>query len=292
MLKEDRFQAILEYIDGKTAVSYREILAIVDVSAATLRRDVAELEEGGLLRRVRGGVAPVVQPGYKPLQSYFFRSEQLRNMQAKDAIAGEALSLCEAPDTVILFSGTTVARFAERLPRSGLTILTNSLPVANVMAQSANRTFITCGEVLPEQGVILSPLAENPFHPHLAASTIFIGCHAVSQAGILEDDPVPIQVFRSLRKQARRLVVLADSSKFLEGRSLVLCPLSEVDVFVTDDGISDESHRMLIDAGVTVLVAPRRLGRAPEDDPSRTAGREVDAGGTPPRFALNRSATP
>ncbi|SKA35057.1 DeoR/GlpR family DNA-binding transcription regulator [Consotaella salsifontis] len=274
MLKEDRLKSILKYIEGKTAASYRELSAIVDVSSATLRRDVEDLDRQGLLRRVRGGVAPLDTVERQPLPSYFFSEEEARHADAKDAIASAALSLCHVPDTLILFGGTTVARFAEHLPRAGLTVLTNSLPVVNhLTAHTDNRTFMTGGQVFGQSGIVLSPFEADSMR-QVAASTFFIGCHAVSTAGILEEDPMPIQVFNALRRQAERLVVLADSSKFLAGRSLVLCPLKAVDVFVTDDGISERSHQMLVDEGVTVLVAP--TGRVSS---SRDASRAGDNGG-------------
>ncbi|HXP96500.1 MAG TPA: DeoR/GlpR family DNA-binding transcription regulator [Telmatospirillum sp.] len=255
MLKEERSNLILKCVEGRDAVSYEELMSVIDASGATLRRDVDQLCEGGLIRKIRGGIAPVIRMNAKPLQFYFFREQQLRNMAAKDAIARRAIELVETPDTLILFGGTTVMRFAEYLPTSGLTVLTDSLPVtSHLTLNTQNRVFMTGGEVLAPQGVVLSLFDEGPVQ-HIAASTLFIGCHAVTQAGIMEDDPLPLHGVRVVRKQAQRLVVLADSSKFLESRSLVVCPLSEVDVFVTDDGISDKAHKMLVDAGVTVLVA-------------------------------------
>ncbi|TBW40667.1 DeoR/GlpR transcriptional regulator [Siculibacillus lacustris] len=256
MLKEERCNLILKSVEGRDAVSWESLLAIVDASSATLRRDVDHLVDAGLVRRIRGGVAPVQSSAVKPLPSYFFRQEQMRNMDAKDAIARRALALVTVPDTLIIFGGSTCARFAEYLPTSGLTVLTDSLPVTSHLTRATdNRVFMTGGEVLPQQGIVLSPFDEDPIY-HIAASTFFIGCHAVTPAGIMEDDPLPLRGVRARMKQAERLVVLADSSKFLESRSLVVCPLHEVDIFVTDDGISDKAHQMLVDAGVTVLVAP------------------------------------
>lgn len=259
MLKEERCNLILKAIEGREAVSWEDLLAVVDASSATVRRDVDQLSEAGLLRKIRGGVAPVLTARVKPLQSYLFRDQQRRNMDAKDAIARRALELVASPtDTIIVFGGSTCARFAEYLPISGLTVLTDSLPVtSHLTLNTENRVFMTGGEVLAEQGIVLSPFDDAPLY-HIAASTMFVGCHAVTPAGIMEDDPLPLRGVQARMKQAERLVVLADSSKFLESRSLVVCPLHEVDIFVTDDRISDRAHSMLLDAGVTVLVAETR----------------------------------
>lgn len=255
MLKEERCNLILKCVEGRDAVSYEELASVIDASSATLRRDVDHLCESGKIRKVRGGIVQVLRMNDKPLQFYFFREHQMRNMAAKDAIARRAIELVETPDTLILFGGSTVMRFAEYLPTSGLTVLTDSLPVTNHLTlNTQNRVFMTGGEVLAPQGVVLSPFDEGPVQ-NIAASTFFIGCHAITQSGIIEDDPLPTHGVRVVRKQARRLVVLADSSKFVESGSLVVCPLSGVDVLVTDEGISDKAHKMLVDAGVIVLVA-------------------------------------
>lgn len=255
MLREERHTLILKYLAGRDAVSYDELLSMVDASPATVRRDVDQLDGVGLLRKVRGGVAPVEREDAQPLASYHFGGERTRNAAAKRAIAERALDLVAANDTLILFGGTTVAGFAEILPERGLSVLTNSLPVATHLSlNTTNRVFLTGGEVLARQGVLLSPFEDASAH-NIAASSFFVGCHGVCEAGIMEEDSLPIHVFRVLRRNAARLVVLADSSKFGERRSLILCRLAEIDVFVTDDRISDADHARLVDAGVEVLLA-------------------------------------
>ncbi|MDR3493933.1 MAG: DeoR/GlpR family DNA-binding transcription regulator [Ancalomicrobiaceae bacterium] len=258
MLREERHTRILKCVEGRDAVSYEALIAIVSTSNATLRRDVDQLCEAGLLRKVRGGIAPISSATVKPLAGYYFLDQRLKNMEAKDAIARAAQRLVEPQDSLILFGGTTVARFAEYLPATGITVLTDSLPVANHLAmRTQNRVFLTGGEVFTQQGIVLSQFDQGPVF-HFAASTFFLGCHAVTRAGIMEDDPLPLRAARTLRAQAQQVVVLADSSKLLESRSLVVFPLKEIDVFVTDDGLSDKAHRMLTDAGVKVIVAERR----------------------------------
>ena len=255
MLREERYNLIVKSVEGQDAVSYETLNSLIDVSDATLRRDVEHLCAAGRIRKVRGGIAPVVSATVKPLQFYFFREHRLRNMEAKRAIAKAALALVADQDTLILYSGTTVACFAEALPTSGMTVLTDSLPVANHLSiNTENRVFMTGGEVFAPQGIVLSPFDDGPIH-HIAASSFFLGCHAITPAGIMENDPLPLRAARALRKQARQLVVMADSSKFLESRSLVVFPLEEVDILITDDGISDAAHAMLVDAGVEVIVA-------------------------------------
>jgi len=255
MLREERHTLIMKYLVGRDAVAYDELLSVIDTSPATLRRDVDQLENAGSLRKVRGGVAPVEEQSVQPLATYHFGGERSRNVEAKRAIAERALELVAQNDTLILFGGTTVAGFSEMLPSKGLAVLTNSMPVAmHLSLNTANRVYLTGGEVLARQGVIFSPFDDAAAH-NIAASSFFVGCHGVCESGIMEEDSLPIHVFRGLRRHAERLVVLADSSKFGERRSLILCRLSEIDVFVTDDRIAEADHQRLVDAGVEVMVA-------------------------------------
>lgn len=252
MLREERCTLILRTVEGREAVSYEDLRVLVGTSGATLRRDVDQLCEAGLIRKVRGGVAPVGEAA-KPLGFYLYRDASTRQKAAKDAIARAALGLVGSPDALILFGGSTVARLAELLPRQGLTILTDSLPVVSQMSLGDNRLYLTGGEVVPAAGVVLSPFDDGPMH-HFAASTFFLGCQAVGPAGIM-DDPLPLRAARRLMAQTERIVVLADSSKFAEHGALVVFRIDEIDIFVTDDGISERDHAMLVDAGVTVIVA-------------------------------------
>ncbi|WP_237154172.1 DeoR/GlpR family DNA-binding transcription regulator [Oryzibacter oryziterrae] len=259
MLREERHNLILKAVEGREAVSYEELLSLVDASSATIRRDVDQLCDSGQLRKLRGGIAPIAVASARPLSGYYFKDETKLHSAAKDAIARAALGLVQSPDSLILFGGSTVARFAERLPTHGLTVLTDSIPVANHLAYNTeNRVFMTGGEVFAQQGIVLSPFDDAPLF-HFAASTFFMGCHAVTEAGVLEDDPLPLRVARTLRRQAQRIVVLADSSKFSASRSLVIFPLNEVDIFVTDDGISEHAVQMIEAAGSKVVIANRDL---------------------------------
>lgn len=275
VLKEERHKLILRSIEGRDAVSYEYLLTIIDASSATLRRDVEQLCEVGKLRKVRGGVAPMsplelrATSIARPPQSYLYPDKVVQNVGAKDAVARAALGLVETNDSLILFGGTTVARFAELLPPAGITVLTDSLPVANHLSlNTQNRVFVTGGEVFTERQIVLSPFDEGDFF-HFAASTFFVGCHAVTSAGVMEDDPLPLRAARILSRQAQRIVVLADSSKFLETRSLVVFPLSEIDIFVTDDGVTDEARAMLAAADVRLVVAARGGQSAARDETER-----------------------
>ena len=145
---------ILKMVEGRDAVSYDDLVAVVDASGATIRRDVDQLCEAGRIRKVRGGIAPVLSANIRPAAVLLLRrtaSDQrpgqgCHRPGGADAggAAGHAHSLRQAPR----WRG-----WPSNLPASGMTVLTDSLPVANhMMLNTANRVFMTGGEVLCPAG--------------------------------------------------------------------------------------------------------------------------------------------
>ena len=141
------------------------------------------------------------------------------------------------------------------LAEKRLQVLTNSFPIAeNLVKHTRNTVMVPGGAIYREQGVILSPF-ENDVTQNFFARRMFMGAQGIGRLGIMERDPLLIQAERKLIDQAEELVVLADSSKFAQRSSLILCPLDRVGTIVTDDGIDDETAAMIEDAGVRLIVA-------------------------------------
>jgi DeoR family transcriptional regulator, ulaG and ulaABCDEF operon transcriptional repressor len=100
------------------------------------------------------------------------------------------------------------------------------------------------GELFRDQGIILNPY-EDGILQHFAAARMFIGCQALTKNGLMQTDTLLVQSERRLMERASEVVVLADSSKIDAPASLSVCPLSQIDVVITDDGISADAVRWL-----------------------------------------------
>lgn len=256
MHEKNRRSAILDAMAGRAVVPVRELVRLTGASSATLRRDLARLEEEGLLRRVHGGIAAPDFHLPTTLGAPTFSSQRVKNAARKQAIAAAASELCEDGDSIIVNAGTTCFAMVDFLRSRRLNVLTNSFPIAEALMRGGEcRVTLPGGEIYREQGIVLSPFEDDAIQ-HLHATTMFMSAAAVTALGLVEADPLIARAEAKLLKRAERLVVLADSSKFEPRGSLVVCPLSRVSILVTDDAISEAALAMLGNAGVEVIVAP------------------------------------
>lgn len=255
MLQRQRHETILRKLQEKGAISLDELSKVLDFSESTIRRDIEYLSSKEKLTKVRGGVVRTedIQEESGLITSPFFVEKQ-KNEAAKVAIGKRAAKLLSGEESLIVNGGTTTWCLAKHFPVGGLTVSTNSLPVVDeVSRQRGNRCFVMGGELYPRHMLTLG-FSKNE-EPTFFGDYFFAGCQGISQWGIMEGDPQLAHFEQSLIANSEKLVILADSSKFLAKKSIIMSPLDRVDIIVTDSGIDDESKDMLKEAGVELLIA-------------------------------------
>lgn len=255
MHERERWQLILTQVRSRGVMRLRELAGMTGASPATLRRDVTKLEEMGQIRRIHGGIEVVEANQQSHLTARPFDVAQNLNTAKKRALAREAANLCIDGESIIINAGSTTFFMAEYLRERRLQILTNSFPIAQeLIGTSGNRIVLPGGEVYREQGIILSPFDEDAIQ-HFTASRMFMSCHAISQMGIIEGDPLIARAEAKMLTRAEQLVVLADSTKFETRGSMVLCQLSQVHTLITDEDAPPAMLDMLRGRGVNVVIA-------------------------------------
>ncbi|MCA0938251.1 DeoR/GlpR family DNA-binding transcription regulator [Salipiger pacificus] len=260
MHETERHRIILSAVQERPIVTVSELVALTGTSEATIRRDIATLHGAKRLRRVRGGAEALTPPPLPGLAGRPFAVNQSINIDQKQAIAREAVALCDDGEAIIINGGTTTFQMVHPLANRRLQVLTNSFPIAeHLLKNSKNTVMLPGGALYREQNIILSPFA-NDMTRHYYAKRMFMGAHALGPIGLMEADPLLIQAEEKLIDQADELVVLVDSTKFDNRSSLVLCPLERIDIVITDDGISDRTASMLEAAEIRLIVA--QTGRA------------------------------
>lgn len=253
MHERERWQLILTRLRERGIVRVADLVGVTGASVATLRRDLAKLEDSGQLRRVHGG-AESVASGQTPLTATSFDASQTINADLKRAVAARAALLCEDGASIILNAGSTTWFLAQCLRGHRMQVLTNSFPIAQeLIAHSMNRVVLPGGELYREAGIILSPFDEDAIQ-HFAASIMFMSCYSVTPLGLIESDPLVARAEAKLLSRTDRLVVLADSSKFESRGNMVVCPLSRVTTLVTDTGAPPAMLDRLRAEGVEVIV--------------------------------------
>jgi DeoR family ulaG and ulaABCDEF operon transcriptional repressor len=255
----ERRKRLLKLLEQHDSASVPQLASWLDASDATVRRDIATLAGGKLLKRVRGGAAHLARQSAarSALAARPFRDSLERHAASKRAIARRAALECAQGETVIINGGTTTYMMAEFLAAKRLTILTNSFSMASrLLATSDNEVILTGGHVYREQNVILSPF-DQELTAGYSAHRMFMSGAGLSLLGLMESDPILLQAESRLIGQAEQLVVLADSSKFERKGGLVLCGLGRVHTVITDTQVSDQTVQLLERSGVKVVaVAP------------------------------------
>jgi DeoR family ulaG and ulaABCDEF operon transcriptional repressor len=236
----------------------------MSASPATIRRDLTRLTEAGLITRVRGGAKLLAPPkgtraakdgAPSVLMGVPFNENINRNRRQKELVGREAAKLCKAGEAVMIDGGSTTLQMCTHLAGLNLQVLTNSLHIVNaLLAQAGTRLLVPGGQVFAEQNIILSAAGDDCM-PRFHSPRLFMGAAALGPAGLMQADIILVAAERRLIDRADEIVVLVDSSKFHGPSGHVVCPLDEIDVVVTDAGISPEHAKMLEKAGVKLIVA-------------------------------------
>ncbi|MCZ8370542.1 MAG: DeoR/GlpR family DNA-binding transcription regulator [Porphyrobacter sp.] len=250
----ERQKRILEALRPTGFVSYRDLEILLDASPATIRRDLARMDDEGAIARVHGG-AKLPDSGNASLLGTPFDQNITRHLSAKQAIGKAAAMLCAPGEGVMIDGGTTTLQMCPHLDGLGLQVLTNSLHIVNaLLPQAGTRILLPSGAVFREQNIILAPAGEDSM-PRFHAPRLFMGAAAVGPQGAMQADPVLVAAERRLIDRADEVILLVDSSKFVSRSGTIVCGLDEVDILITDAGIDAVSRAMIERAGTQLIIA-------------------------------------
>ena len=256
MHERERWHAIVRLVRERGLVAVRDLTRETGASSASIRRDLAKLEESGAVRRVHGGAELGPASRQQELGTRAFDVSRTLNLAPKRAIAEAAAALCVDGQSIIINAGSTTFEMVEPLAKRQLNILTNSFPIAQaLMSRGRSRVIVPGGEIYRKQAIILSPFDDDAIQ-HYAADTMFMSCASIGPMGVIEGDPLIARAESKLLARAQKLVVLVDASKFEPRGAIVVCPLSRVSTVITDEAVTPQSVDMLSSAGIEVVIAP------------------------------------
>jgi DeoR family ulaG and ulaABCDEF operon transcriptional repressor len=252
----ERHRVILAAVKAAPMATVTRLVELTGTSEATVRRDIASLEAQGRLSRVWGGAKAVEASGPHDMLGSLQEVAPTSNLAAKHAIARKAASFCNDGESIIINGSSTTYQLVNHLISRRMQVLTNSFPIADALLNFSQNTVLVPGGMLnrDRHNIIVSPFDEDG-SSGFSAGRMFTSCAGIGPHGILESDPLLVPVALRLMRQARELVVMADSTKFTKMPSLIICGFDRVTTLITDNRIRDEHLAMLEDAGVNVLVA-------------------------------------
>jgi DeoR/GlpR family transcriptional regulator of sugar metabolism len=226
---------IREMLESQGFVDIATLCEVLDSSESTVRRDLVALQDAGVLRRVHGGAMAVRSHGSRGDD---FAGHARRMVAEKRRIAvATATQLIEDGQTVILDAGSTVAAVARELLDRSLHVVTNSLPIAEILGEARRiDVTLTGGQLDPQFGVVLGPLCEQMLGG-LAVDVAVMGIGGVTEKGLSNSNPLVVGSERKMIEVARRVIIVSDHTKFGRAALVPLAPLDVVDVVVSDTGL-------------------------------------------------------
>lgn len=255
---EARQQRILRSIIHDNVVAVGELATLLQVSPATVRRDLKVLQQRGLLHRTHGGATPIDQSLYASLPLDSSYEEQVRqHATAKRRIGLAAAALIADGDTVALTPGTTTAQVARSIHnRQGVTVIVTTVNVALELSNRQDLTvFVPGGFMRPSWFSLIGPSTIRAIRD-FAIDKLFLGVNGIHpQRGLTSGNHDEAAVNRALVEQARRKIAVADHTKLGAVTSAVIGPATMIDTLITDTESTEEALAPFRELGIEVIQA-------------------------------------
>ena len=250
-LAAGRLERLRRLVQTRHIVRVEELSAELGVSPAPVRRDLAELDDRGAVRRVHGGAVATESRLTEPL----FEDKTTLAAAEKQSIAQAALRLIQPNDSVFLDGGSTVLALAALLrDRTDISVTTNSLRVAVELAAGGPPLILVGGELRRLSQTFVGPLTRFTIDP-LHVDKAFIGTIGLTlDAGMTTTDPREAYTKTLVMEHARQVVLLADSSKFGKVSFTRVGSLDRVDLLITDRGASRKQIAQFAKRHIKVLA--------------------------------------
>jgi DeoR family fructose operon transcriptional repressor len=242
---------IQDFIRTQEFVDAAALASRLKVSESSIRRDLIDLEGQGLVRRVRGGAVSLLVR--EESRSIGWAANRAR--EEKQRIGKAAAALLEDGQTVMMDGGSTTAEVARQMLGNSLQVITNSILIAQIFYDSKSvELTLTGGYLYPRLGVLLGPICEETLS-RVAADVLVMGTGGITEAGLSNTNTLIVGSEHKMIEVSRRVIVVADNSKFGRQAMAHLTPLENVDVIVTDQELPPRFEKLLEKCGVELVVA-------------------------------------
>lgn len=244
MKKSERLEEITRLVNQKGTIRVSDIVKLLNVTDMTVRRDLVELEEQGVLTKIHGGARSNKAFQYR---EYSHAEKHIQNKEAKQAIASKAAQLIEDGDTIFLGPGTTVAFLAEALNNQRLTVITNCMPVFTLlMAKKTEdfQVFLLGGEYRQVTEAFVGEITNTSLEK-LRFSKMFFSGNGVRDGEVMTSTLAEAYTQNLALKHSLEKYLLLDSSKIGKDDFTSFCKLRDLTALITDVKTKDENYRSL-----------------------------------------------
>jgi len=250
-----RSERILRELRQAGTVSAERLCELLEVSVATVRRDLQELEARGMLRRTRGGAVSIEPLFYEPFRHDSSFQEQIeRHADEKRRIAQAAADLVQDGETIALTAGTTTTEVVRSIHnRAGVTVVTSTINVAMELSKRKDiEVFVTGGFLRGDWFSLVGPAAGHAMS-QINTDKAFLGVNGFdAQRGLTSANSGEAAINRIIVDQAKQRIVVADHSKLGAVATYRFCGANEVQLLITDSEASDEAVAPFAQLGIEV----------------------------------------
>ena len=242
---------IRQLLEAQEFVDQETLCRELEASESSVRRDLIALEGEGVLRRVYGGAIAIETRDH----ALDFDWQSTRMAEEKKRIAAATAELIEDEQTVIFDGGSTTAAVARLLTNRNLHVITNSLAIADIFSDSRQiEVTLTGGYLYPRLRTMLGPVCEQML-AGVTADLVIMGIGGVTAAGFGNSNTLVVGPERKMIEVSRKVILVADHTKFGRGTVIHLAPLDVADVVVSGTALSQEYQEMLRSHGVEVVLS-------------------------------------
>jgi len=249
--REKRKEEIIEIIKKWGIISIKELAKESKLSTVTIRKDIRELEKEGLISRYWGGVS------IKEIHSTELTSDEkiVINLPKKQAIVQKAITLVNPNDTIGISAGTTAYEFAKLLYQfPNVQVVTYGLNIAYLIARMGEKVVVP-GGFLRDNSYALVGEDTVTFFRKVFIDKCFMGVDGIDiDGGITDVNMAEATVNRTMISATKKLIVLADHTKFGKKRLVPIAPIEKINVLVTDSLTDKDILKEFIDRGIKVLI--------------------------------------
>ncbi|WP_299782211.1 DeoR/GlpR family DNA-binding transcription regulator [uncultured Formosa sp.] len=249
MKKKERQQKVIDEVSINRKVSSSFLSEKLNVSEDTIRRDIKELHDKGIITKVHGGAISNIQ------KLYHYNEDVIYNRENKIRIAQKAISLIEDNMVIIISGGTTNLMLAKLLPKNlKLTVYTYSLPLAMQLTEHPLVETIFIGGKIHRSSMVTIGIDVIQYLSNIRANICFMGVSGLDiETGITEDGYEVSLIKKAMIKSSEHIVYLTTSNKLNLRQGYDVCNLKEIDTVVTDLDIEDPKLKQYISAGINIL---------------------------------------
>jgi DeoR family fructose operon transcriptional repressor len=251
LVSEQRRGELRRIVQTSGFASLSDLADSLRVSESTVRRDVEYLEQQGDVRRTHGGV---FWTGSAAEMRVFDARGDSAAVQ-KRAIAVEASARVGDGETILLDGGSTTYELARQLVSRPLQVVTNSLPVANLLSSCEQIDLVLIGGCVHHRtGVTIGPIADSQLAT-LRVDKAFLSVAGIDEEGFYNSNLLLVETEKTMRRIAKETIIVADSTKFGRASLSRLCGMNEVRTVVTDKDLPRVWQKRMRDAGVELVLA-------------------------------------